>query len=138
MMLRTRASPTAPGGTGGEPDPPPPQPAIAMPMNNGASAQRFANLAIVHKFVPGAATTERKVSCPYQREFEQLQELITELRREVNRCDLTKGKLRSHRRDRRTSYRAILRLLKQQPRNIGEREMIPIRRRDVRSGDTTH
>ena len=39
-------------------------------------------------------------TCPYQnlkisseREFEQLQELITELGREVNRCDLTIGKL---------------------------------------------
>jgi hypothetical protein len=48
-MLRTRAIPTAPEGIGGEPDPPPPHPAIAMPMNNGASTERFANLTIVNK-----------------------------------------------------------------------------------------
>ena len=32
----------------------------------------------------------------------------------------------------------IIRRLEQQPCNIGEREMVPIRRRDVRSGGASH
>ena len=70
-------------------------------------------------------------------EFEQLQELITELGREVNRCDLTIGKLPPQSRPQELLSRDP-QTAGTEPRNIGEREMVPIRRRDVRSGDASH
>jgi hypothetical protein len=60
MIFRTRASPTAPEGLGGEPDPPPPHPAMAMPMNKLTSVQRFANLVIVNNVNLCTRTIGRK------------------------------------------------------------------------------
>lgn len=58
MMLRTRANPTAPGETGGEPEPPPPHPVNANKQLSKHGA--VDHLAVLLQFAPDAATIERK------------------------------------------------------------------------------